>query len=179
MLANKFLDLQLPEKIIVSDDEITQYYEKNQNEFKRVEDEVHLIQLYLEKLDPAISREIRASNTLLDIITKNFLSSQSDQLLEKNGDLGYVRINSLRPEIKRRISSATPGRIYGPINLENGNYYFQIKDRQTANSIRDLELVKEKIRMRLSLHKRENIIKDVLEKILQEYKVEIYSDHIK
>ena len=115
----------------------------------------------------------------MDIITKNFLDSQSNKLLEKNGDLGYVQINSLRSELKRRVSSAVPERIYGPIKIENGNYYFQIKDKQAAKSIRDLELVEEKIRMRLSLDKREQIINDILESNLKEYKVEIYSNHIK
>jgi hypothetical protein len=179
MMADKFIELQLPERISISDEEIQKYYENNQEEFIRDQEEVHLVQLFLEKSDPAISREIQTSDSLLEVITKNYLDLQTNRLMEKNGDLGYIAIQNLRPDIRRRIQNSTVGRIYGPVTLENSNFYYQVLDKQPSGSIKSIDLVKESVRMRLILQKRESLIEDIANESMKNYDVEIFPEHIK
>lgn len=179
MLAQKYLTQKLPDQIAVTDEEIAKYYKENKEEFKRGQEEVHLVQLFLENPDPAINREIRTSKSLLQVIKNNFLDTRSDRMLEKNGDLGYISPNSLTATIKRRVTSGTTGKIYGPIKLEKGQYYFQALDKQAAGSYRSLKLVKEDIRMRLLLEKRENLIKEIARETMKNLKVETYPEHFK
>jgi len=179
MLSQKYLEAKLPRDIIVTDQEISSYYDKNIQQFIRNEDEVHLIQLYLDNLDRAIAEEIKEQGNLLEVIQKNFLDAQPNRMLEKNGDLGYISINSLRKEIMRLVKTGTTGKIYGPIQLENGYYYFQMMDKQSSGSYRRLDLVKEDIRLRLIAMKREKLIDELAQKLVEKSDVKIFSEYIK
>ncbi len=178
MLSQKYLAAKLPRDIIVTDQEISSFYDKNVQQFIRSEDEVHLVQLYLDNLDRAIAEEIREQGNLLEVIKKNFLDTQPNRMLEKNGDLGYIAVNSLRKEIMRLVKAGTTGKIYGPIQLENGYYYFQMMDKQSSGSYRRLDLVKEDIRLQLIAMKREKLINELAQKLIEKSDVKIFSEYI-
>jgi parvulin-like peptidyl-prolyl isomerase len=178
MLAQKYLNSKLPRELIITDQEIATYYEEKKDQFIRSEDEVHLIQLFLENLDRAIAEEIREQQSLLEVIKKNYLDTQINRIVEKNGDLGYVPVENLRKEIARQVKNGRTGRIYGPINIEKGYYYFQMMDKQSAGSYRSLDLVQEEIRMRLISIKREKLAEDLSKRISEKYSVEIFPEHI-
>jgi len=178
MLAQKYLNSKLPKELIITDQEIATYYEEKKDQFIRSEDEVHLIQLFLENLDRAIAEEIREQQSLLEVIKKNYLDTQINRIVEKNGDLGYVPVENLRKEIARQVKNGRTGRIYGPINIEKGYYYFQMMDKQSAGSYRSLDLVQEEIRMRLISIKRERLAEDLSKRISEQYSVEIFPEHI-
>lgn len=179
ILSQKYLAAKLPRDIIVTDEEISRYYDKNIQQFIRNEDEVHLVQLYLDNLDRAIAAEIKEQGNLLEVIKKNFLDAQPNRMLEKNGDLGYISINSLRKEIMRLVKLGTTGKIYGPIQIENGYYYFQMMDKQNSGSYRQLDLVKEDIRLRLIAMKREKLIDELAQKLVEKSDVRIFPEYIK
>jgi len=179
MLADKYLESKLPRKIIVTEEEISDYYEENKDEFIRNEDEVHLVQLFLENLDKAIASEIRQSKSLLEVIQKNYLDSQISRLMEKNGDLGYVPISNLRKRIARLVKTGRTGKIYGPISIESGYYYFQMMDKQPKGSYRSLDLVRDDIRLRLLFVKRQELAEKISKELTPKYSVETYPEHIK
>lgn len=178
MMAQKYLDAKLPRDIIITDQEISNYYEEKKQQFIRSEDEVHIVQLFLENLDQAIAEEIREQNALLEVIKKNYLDTQVNRIVEKNGDLGYVPVNSLRKEIIRTVKSGSTGRIYGPIKLEKGYYYFQMMDKQPAGSYRSLDLMQDQIRFRLTRIKREKLTEDLGKELRERFTVEVFREHI-
>ncbi len=179
MLAQKYLQSKLPHQIVITDKEIEDYYQQHREEFKRDEDEVHLVHLFLENRDPAIAREIQESKSLLDVIEHNYLDRKLTRLNEPNGDLGYVPISKIRREILRRVKIGKTGRIYGPISLEGGNYYFQMLDKQPAGSYRSLELVKDQIRMQLLNVRRRQLEREIAEQTAKNFKVEVFMEHLK
>lgn len=179
MLSQKYLTAKLPRDIIITDQEISTYYDQNVQQFIRNGDEVHLIQLYLDNLDRAIAEEIREQGNLLEVIKKNYLDSQPTRIVERNGDLGYVTINSLRKEIIRLVRSGNTGKIYGPINLENGYYYFQMMDKQAGGTFRSLDLVEEEIRLRLVAMRRQKLTEDLAQQLVEKASVKIFPEHIK
>jgi hypothetical protein len=178
MLAQKYLDAKLPRDIIITDQEISNYYEEKKQQFIRSEDEVHIVQLFLENLDQAIAKEIREQNSLLEVIKKNYLDTQGNRIVEKNGDLGYVPVNSLRKEVIRTVKSGRTGRIYGPIKLEKGYYYFQMMDKQPEGSYRSLDLMQDQIRFRLTRIKREKLTADLGQELMNRFSVEVFREHI-
>ncbi len=179
MLVQRYIDAKLPRDIIITDEEISNYYDKNKDEFIRDQNEVHLVQLYLENLDKAIAEEIRELKSLEEVIEKNFLENQVNRMVEKNGDLGYVPEENLRPEIQRIVRTGSTGKIYGPIKIESGYYYFQMMDKQKAGSYRSLDLMKDEIRTRLISIKREKLSEDLAKKIAEKMNIEIHMEHIK
>jgi parvulin-like peptidyl-prolyl isomerase len=179
MLSEKYLTAKLPRDIIITDQEIATYYDQNVQQYLRSEDEVHLIQLYLDNLDRAIAGEIQEQGNLLDVVKKNYLDTQPSRIVEKNGDLGYVPVNSLRKEIIRLVRSGNTGKIYGPINLENGYYYFQMMDKQAGGTFRSLDLVEEEIRLRLVAIRRQKLTEDIAQQLVEKASVKIFPEHIK
>jgi hypothetical protein len=179
MLVQRYIDAKLPRDIIITDEEISNYYDKNKDEFIRDQNEVHLVQLYLENLDKAIAEEIRELKSLQEVIQKNFLENQVNRMVEKNGDLGYVPEENLRPEIQRIVRTGSTGKIYGPIKIESGYYYFQMMDKQKAGSYRSLDLMKDEIRTRLISIKREKLSEDLAKKIAEKMDIEVHMEHIK
>ncbi len=179
LLAQKYLETKLPKNIIITDEEISTFYEENKKQFIRQEDEVHLIHLFLENQDKAIAAEMKELKSLLEVIKKNYLDTQFNRLLEKNGDLGYIPVSKLRKEITKLVKTGNTGRIYGPIRIEKGYYYFQMMDKQKAGSYRSLDLVKEEIRLRLTAIKRNNIANELGKKLTEKYIVKIFMEHIK
>jgi parvulin-like peptidyl-prolyl isomerase len=179
MLSQKYLAAKLPRDVIITDQEISTYYDRNVQQFLRKEDEVHLVQLYLDNRDRAIDAEIREQGNLLEVIKKNYLDSQPRRSVEKNGDLGYVPINSLKKDIARLVRSGNTGRIYGPINIEQGYYYFQMMDKQSSGSYRSLDLVEEEIRLRLIAMRREKLTEELAQKLVEKSNVKIFPEHIK
>ncbi len=172
LLANQVpTDFQIPEK------EIRAYYETYKDEFKRDKEEVHLVHLFLEKRDRAIEKEIRETKDLLKVIQKNFLDQRITPLMEKNGDLGYLSAENLKKPFRRYIKRAKVGDIIGPIRSDKGYHFFQVLDRQPKGSYKSLDLVRDEIEARLKIEHRNQLIKDLIEKLRRNANVQVYFEN--
>ncbi len=178
LLSQKYLETQMPTEIIVTDEEISKYYEEHKEQFIRDQDEYHIVQLYLENLDQAISKEIRESNSLLEVVEKNYLDKQTGYFLGKNGDIGYVPLNDLRDEIVQTARRGRTGRIYGPTKIESGYYYFQMLDKKEKGTYRQLDLVEDEIKLRLTNIKKKKLKIEVANKQEEKLTVKSYPEHI-
>ena len=78
-----------------------------------------------------------------------------------------------------RARNGSTGKIYGPIKIGSGYYYFQMMDKQKAGSYRSLDLMKDEIRTRLIAIKREKLSEDLAKKIADKINIEIHMEHIK
>lgn len=178
MYAKELLKKKIPENFTITDKEIEDYYNLNKSRFARKNDEVHIVHLYLEKLDRAIVTEIKQSNSLLDVIQKNFLDRQISRVVEPNGDLGYEEVSILRPELRNGIRGTKTGIIYGPIKTDEGYHFLQVLDRKPADSIRSLDLVRGEIIDLLKIEKRDQMIKSYKEKIRKDFQIETFYANI-
>lgn len=178
MYAKELLRKKIPDNFTITDKEIEDYYDSNKSSFARKNDEVHIVHLYLEKLDRAITTEIKQSNSLIDVIQKNFLDRQISRVVEPNGDLGYVEVDMLRPKLKSGIRGTKTGIIYGPIKTDEGYHFLQVLDRKSANSIRSLDLVRAEIIDLLKIEKREQMIRSYKEKIKKDFQIETFYANI-
>jgi hypothetical protein len=178
MFTSKLLSEKIPKDFTITDKEIEDYYNSNQIQFERKNDEVHLVHLYFENLDRAIVSEIRQSNSLLEVIQKNFLDHQASRILEPNGDLGYIEVNKLRSEFQRAIRGNKTGTIYGPIKTKEGHHYLQVLDRKGAKTIRSLDLVRDEIIQLLKIEKRRQRIKSYKEALKKNFEIETFYSNI-
>ena len=178
MFASKLLAEKIPQDFTVTDKEIEDYYNSNKIQFERKNDEVHIIHLFLENLDRVIVTEIRQSNSLMEVIQKNFLDHQVSRVIEPNGDLGYVEVNKLRPVLQRAIRGTKTGTIYGPIKTDEGYHFVQVLDRKDAKTIRSLDLVRDEIIKLLKIEKRRQRIKTYKEDIKKNFQIETFYSNI-
>jgi len=178
-IGDQLLKEKLTRKYRVSDAEIEAYYQKYPELFTRAFDEVHLVHLYLEKLDRAITREIRGSKSLLEIIKKNYLDRQITPNREPNGDLGYVPVEQLRKIFARAIRGRRTGRIYGPIKTAEGYHYLQVLDRKPAGSIRSLKLVRDEIITRIKAEKKYQAEENYVKELKKNFNVETFPENLR
>jgi len=160
LLVQKYIDTRLSYNYRILDQEVEDYYNKHQREFIWDDETVHIIHLVLENDDSAIKSEIRQSKDLMEVIKKNFFDQQSTPE-RPIGDLGYQKLSEFPNTIQRRIRNLKTGNISGPIKTNYGYHYIQLLDYQKKGAIKEIDLARDEIYMRLQFLNRNEEIKNI------------------
>jgi parvulin-like peptidyl-prolyl isomerase len=171
LLIQKYIDTQLSQNFRILDQEVEDYYNKHKREFVWDEETVHIIHLVLENDDRDIQTEIRQSKDLLAVIKKNFLDQQSTPE-RPVGDLGYQKLSEFPPTIQRRIRNLKTGNVSGPIKTVYGYHYIQLIDYQKKGAIKDLDLARDEIYMRLQVEKRNREIANFMQNLRSKFTIQ-------
>jgi peptidyl-prolyl cis-trans isomerase C len=160
LLVQKYIDTRLNPNYRILDQEVEDYYNKHQREFVWDDETVHIIHLVLDNDDSAIKSEIRQSKDLMEVIKKNFFDQQSTPE-RPIGDLGYQKLSEFPNTIQRRIRNLKTGNISGPLKTNYGYHYIQLLDFQKKGAIKELDLARDEIYMRLQFFNRNEEIKNI------------------
>jgi foldase protein PrsA len=177
LLVQRYLDSKLDKDYSVSRQDLEAYYEKNRQEFVRKEDEVHIIHLLMEHQDNAIFREISNADDLLALIKKYFFDQKSTKV-QPNDDLGYVPLSNLPDIFVRTLRRMNTGSISNPIKTDQGYHFLQLLDSEKKGTVRDLELVKNQIIVRLKQERREAEMDRLLNAAKGESQIQTYLSKI-
>ncbi len=177
LLVQNLLDQKINKSYTISHREIENYYHDHQEEFRRSEDEVHIIHLFMDQYDQAIFKEIRNAQDLLAIIKKYYFDEKST-IEQPNGDLGYVPISQLPDQIVKTIKRLQTGKISRPIKIGDGYHFIQLLDYQKKGTIRDLELVKDEIILRLKKQRRDAKYQELVQEAQQNVQIQTYLSKI-
>ncbi len=173
LLAESFLDSKLNKNYRIAQKQIEDYYDEHKSEFIRTEDEVHVIHLFVENRDRAIFKEIGESKDLMAIIKKYYFNTRSSEIMP-NGDLGYVERSSLPPFIDKALKRLKTGAISPVIKVKEGYHFVQLLDAAKKGSVRDLDLVKNQIILRLKWQKRQEEYERLLDEWKQKFQIQTY-----
>ncbi len=173
LLAESFLDSKLNKNYRIAQKQIEDYYDEHKNEFIRSDDEVHIIHLFVENRDRAIFKEIRESKDLLAIIKKYYFNTRSSEIMP-NGDLGYVERSTLPSYINKALKRLKTGAISPVIKVKKGYHFVQLLDAARKGSVRDLDLVKNQIILRLKWQKRQEEYNRLLDEWKQKFQIQTY-----
>ncbi len=173
LLAESFLDSRLNKNYRIAQKQIEDYYDEHKAEFVRSADEVHVVHLFVENRDRAIFKEIGESKDLLAIIKKYYFNTRSSEIMP-NGDLGYVERSVLPSFIEKAVKRLKTGAISPPIKVKEGYHFVQLLDAAKKGSIRDLDLVKDQIVLRLKWQKRQQEHERLLDEWKQKFQIQTY-----
>jgi peptidyl-prolyl cis-trans isomerase C len=171
LLIQKYIDTRLSHNYRILDQEVEDYYNKHQREFVWDEETVHIIHLVLENDDSAIKSEIRNTKDLMEVIKKNYFDQQSTPE-RPIGDLGYHKLSEFPNTIQRQISKIKTGNISGPIKTNYGYHYIQLLDYQKKGAIKDLDMARDEIYMRLQLGKRDEEIESIKQSLRAKFTIQ-------
>jgi foldase protein PrsA len=177
LLVQRFLDERLNRTYQISQKEIDNYYQLNQKEFTRLQEEVHIVHLYIEQRDNEVFSEISRADNLLGIIRKYYFNEKSSEF-NPNGDLGYVAVSSLNELLASALKRMKTGSISAPIKSEQGYHFLQLLDWQRAGSVRDAELVKNEILLRIRTEHREQEYQRILKNAREDVQIQTYLSKI-
>jgi peptidyl-prolyl cis-trans isomerase C len=172
-VVTNFLEKELADSILISPEEIQEYYEGNKEKFVREEDEVRASQIIVKTRD-----EAEMLRTKL-VFRADFARLAREVSLDpetkfRGGDLGYFTKSMILPEIAEVVFKLEVGHLSKPIETEWGFHVIKVTDRKKKGSIRELWEVENLIANVLSGQKRKEMVDRYIQNLEGKYKIEKY-----
>ena len=153
LLANKVIEREVTSKIIVTDEDIKNFYEANKASFNRPEDAVHIAQITVTptRAPEQINRSGNDAGTPQEALAKAQMLmerlkagapfaelaadfSEDPQTVQRGGDLGFVPISSLRQvpaALRDAVLNSQPGSVR-MVSIGGGHTIVLVVARDTA-----------------------------------------------
>ena len=159
-LVQRLLERRFSETINISEEEIESYYEKNREQFRVDEEEVHLYHILTETREQADKayQEIRAGESFDQVARERSIGFFRD----KGGDMGFVRRDDVIPEVGRQVFRQPEGKEVSPFRSAHGFHILKIGKKRSKGSIKDLADVRLEIVQRLRISKERAVYYDLL-----------------
>ena len=158
LLISSFVDLQLKEKIKITKKEVSEYYLKNKESFKRVDDEV-LVKHFVfdsEKDAKKLKKELR----------KKKVSSGFQALLGRSWtETKTIARGGAGSNFVGFVFSEKIGTVVGPKKHNKKHHLFQILQRYEMGSHAGLELVYDEIYQRVYKEKEISVLNTILDSL--------------
>ncbi len=164
MMRMRLLRREVRSKIIVSDEEIGDYYNKNRQDYEGKE-AVRIKTILLSpppKADKATRSKVKNEANKL---RKRIINGESFESLaakysqgpeaSKGGDVGFVEKGAIIPELESVAFSLPAGKLSEVIETGNGFYIIMVVDKRGA-SLKPINVVREEIRAKIENEKLEN-----------------------
>ena len=149
----ELINYQVRSKIIIRDEQITQYYEENKKDFGG-EETVQLAGIFLIRKNPKDEEEFRALKVRGDNILARLKNGQDFEALAKEfsegpgadegGNLGAFKADQLEPDLRKALAGIEAGQVTDLIIKENGIQIIKLIKRQKTQA-RSFEEVRETI----------------------------------
>ncbi len=162
-IAAAFVQDYVDKEIVVSEDEIKSYYERNSNEFIRPKDYYNIQVLVVDSYAKAnqLRRKVLNGESFESIARDNSLDASKDD----GGNLGWVAVDQLPDEVGRRVKSMSPNTTSRPIKTVVGYYLVRLLDVRKKGDIQTLEEMYDLIKYRIKARKREENYRQLINQL--------------
>ena len=183
-LVKRFIAIEISDKAPPTDEEIKDYYRRNQKKFMRPEARklTHiLISVKPEapaeewKLKKAKAREvidrINAGEDMSDVAWKY----STGPYRVKRGDMGLVHRGRLHPDLEKAVFELEPGKLSGIIKTIYGYHIVRVEEVKAAEQL-GLKDVYAKIKQDLTKRNAQQIREDLVAKLRAQARITAYSN---
>jgi len=173
ILADMLLQIELEEKIKVTEEEAQEYYDKNKDSFTRKNDEVLLYHILTnnQKDCENIITQLKNKDDFFDIASDFSIAPSA----ENKGYLGIYEVAKLRKEFRNAIKSLKAGNYTKtPIKTEAGYHILLVKDIFDAGTTKSFDEVKNNIINTIQKEKEKKFYKNFTTEL--EKKASIYEN---
>ena len=155
LLITKLVEQALNEDVSVTDEEIQAYFDANQEGFRLIEDLVHAYHVLLGTRKEAndVSRRLKAGESFAAVFSDVSLDSSNNT---DDWDLGYFSKDKIAPEISNVVFKLRKGATSLPIKSAFGYHVVQLVDKKKKGEVKNFELVKEEIRLKIQARKKQD-----------------------
>jgi foldase protein PrsA len=173
MVVSEFLEQKLKDKINVTEEEAREHFRENQQMYMWEEDYVRIRHIFTEGMAQATLAGLllKEGNKFEDVVQR---TSQDIETKERGGDLGFVRIRDLSPEVAQYAHRLTIGETSPPIATPYGYEIIRVIDRRHKGTPKGFEWVKDEIVNALSFQKEQREIENILESLLDEVDIQTF-----
>lgn len=177
LIVNEFLENEIYSKeIIITDEEINEYYRTHNEEFVLSEDAIKLNVITFKDRKPAtyFRAEILRSDDWNSTLNKLVDDTSTSSMIVSTGSSQLYTQMTLYPvELWKIAQNLQKNEVSFPVRIGTYFYVIQLLDRFPQNTIAPIDLVREEIKSRLLIEKRKKVYADLVSSLLEKYKTEI------
>lgn len=173
MVIQQYLDAKLKNKIEVTPEEALGFYRQNQSMFIWDDDYMRFSHIYTKGVARISLADLllKEGNKFEDVAIR---TSEDEKTKKQGGDLGFMKMNELSPEIveyaqKLKLNETSP-----PIQTSYGYEIIKLTDIKPKGSSQDFESVKEKIVNLLASNYRQREIDKMVQELSDQERIETY-----
>ena len=175
ILTQQFVEDILSGKIEITDEEISNYYNTHLQEFV-IPEKVQISEIVVdtkEKADDILNR-LRLGESFEKIAETESIAPTR----EKRGEIGWIEVEKLNPEVSSLINQLKPGEILANIIKTEMGYHIIKLTGRTEKRILTLAEATPMIKNLLISQKKKVEVENLLKKLKEKSKVEIYPNKI-
>ncbi|MCM8785305.1 MAG: peptidylprolyl isomerase [Candidatus Omnitrophica bacterium] len=175
ILTQQFVEDILSDKIKISDQEISHYYNTHLQEFV-IPEKVQISEIVVdtkEKADEILNR-LRIGESFEKIAETESIALTR----EKRGEIGWIEVDKLNPDVASLIEQMKPGEILANIIKTEIGYHIIKLTGRTEKRILSLSEATPMIKNLLLSQKKKVEVENLLKKLKEKCKVEIYPNKI-
>ena len=175
ILVQVLIEREILDKIDVNDEEVSEYYGQNKDNFTEKE-QVHLYNILLESEEEAqdILEQLKAGGDFSEIAIEKSAGPSAAQ----GGDLGYLTKGTIIPEIEEVVFALELEELSEVIKTDFGFHILKITEEK-PESVKTLEEVKEEIIQTLLPTKQNKAFENLLEELKGKAEIEINEELLK
>jgi len=155
LLISRLVEQALNGGVTVTEEEIKAYFEANKEGFRLTKDLVHAYHVLLGTRKEAneVSRRLKAGESFAAVFSDVSLDSSNHT---DDWDLGYFSKDEIAPEISSAVFKLRKGATSLPIKSVFGYHVVQLVNKQKEGEVKNFELVKEEIRLKIQAKKKQD-----------------------
>ncbi len=169
ILIARFLKGEVDDAVVITDDDIVEFYESNKDKYMTPEimRVSHILLLSQDNADEVL-KEIQAGASFEDMAR----AKSVDPTAQRAGDIGYFPKGQLMPEFENACSALEIDQISGVVKTKLGYHIIKLTDRRQPQ-LRPIDEVDENIKSQLRAIKRRQLFNDLLTRLRKETVIEI------
>ncbi len=159
-LINKLIEKTFSEKINITDEEISFFYENNKSMFTVAEDEVRALHILTKtKKDADAARQQIMAGKPFDQVAKEY---SVGIFKDRGGDMGFFKRDEVIPEIGRYAFRLSEGGVSPVFKSSHGYHIIKVLKKRLKGEVRSIEDVRDEIFQQLRASKERSVYQDLL-----------------
>jgi parvulin-like peptidyl-prolyl isomerase len=173
IVVDEFVQQKLKDKIGVTEEEARKHFQENRHMYVWGDDYVRISHIFTQGMTGATLADllIKEGNRFEDVVTR---ASEDASTKRNGGDLGFVRIRDLSPEIAKEASGLMIGETSPPVATPYGHEIIRVTERRQKGSPMQFEWAKEEIINTLAFQYRQREIDALFEQAAQRARIETF-----
>lgn len=175
ILVQALIEKEVLNAAKVTDEEATEYYKDNQEEFTEKE-QVHLFNILVETEEEANSvlEELNSGKDFSEVAKEKSTGPSADQ----GGDLGYIAKGSIIPEIEEVVFTLEIDSITEVIKSDYGFHILKISEKK-PEELKSFDDVRESIIQNLLPEKQKSAFDNLIEELKSKTEIEINEEALR
>jgi len=165
-IVSAFLREQVDEQVQVSEDELREYFRKNQDEFEATQDLYQLDMILVESL--AQAKEVRDRLVSGEDFSRVAKEKSIDHNREQGGAWGLVSLQQLAPALASVVAKMKVQEISQPVKSSLGYHIIHLGELVKKGQVRSFDQVREAILPRMRAQKREQMYQKLIARLSEQ-----------